>query len=114
LKSAQNGASFDTLCEKFPRIFFQLSEGAVLIILEDKRSNKIETIQYFKNAFLKTKLRISRSNQNHMKHIEFLKKGETLDPLYKYSQVARNQTKLWRRIYRQVARKPTYLACRII
>jgi hypothetical protein len=46
----------------------------VLLFSEDKRSNKIETIQYFKKCFFITSFRISRPIQKHMKHIEFLKK----------------------------------------
>jgi hypothetical protein len=34
----------------------------------------METVQYFKKRFFKTILRISRPNQKHMKHVEFLKK----------------------------------------
>jgi hypothetical protein len=51
--STQNSASFDTLCTQFQRNFFStlIRDGAVF--LEDKRSNKIETIQYKKNTFLK-------------------------------------------------------------
>jgi hypothetical protein len=50
LKSAQNSASFDTLCAQYQRNFFPtlIRDGAVL--LEVKSSNKIETVQYFKNA----------------------------------------------------------------
>jgi hypothetical protein len=50
LKSAQNSASFDTLWAQFWRYFFKtpIRDGA--IILEVKRSNKIETVQYFKKA----------------------------------------------------------------
>ncbi len=47
----------------------------MLLFLEDKRSNKIANVQYFfKTTFIYTSLRISRPNQNHMKHIDFLKK----------------------------------------
>jgi hypothetical protein len=49
----------------------------VLICLEEKRSNKIEIIQYLKKLlFLSTSLRISRPNQKHMKPVEFQKKDE--------------------------------------
>jgi hypothetical protein len=48
-------------------------------------SNKIETIPYFKKAFLQTSVRISRQNQKYMKHIEFPKKCQNHWTLaYKY------------------------------
>ncbi len=74
--SAQNSASFDTLCVQFQRNLFStlIRDGAVF--LEDKRSNKIETIQY-KKHFFKTSLRISRPDQNHMKQSDL---GKSLDP----------------------------------
>jgi hypothetical protein len=52
LKSAQNSASFYTLCGQFRRNFFSTLVRDGEVFLEVKRSNKIETIQYFKNAFL--------------------------------------------------------------
>jgi hypothetical protein len=53
LKSAQNSASFDTLCAQFRRNFFStlMRDGAVF--LEVKSSNKIETANILKNAFYK-------------------------------------------------------------
>ncbi len=52
LNSAQNSASFNTLHTQFRRNFFStlIRDGAVFS--KDKSSNKIETVQYFKNAFL--------------------------------------------------------------
>jgi hypothetical protein len=52
LKSAQNSASFDTLHAQFRRNFFSTLIRDVAVFLEVKSSNKIETDQYFKNAFL--------------------------------------------------------------
>ncbi len=52
----------------FEEIFFST------LFSEDNRSNKIETGSIFqKNAFINLS-RISRPNQKHLKHIEFLKK----------------------------------------
>jgi hypothetical protein len=50
----------------FEEISFLIRNGA--IFSEVKRSNMIETIQYFKKIIFLTSLRISRPNQNHMKH----------------------------------------------
>jgi hypothetical protein len=47
LKSVQNSASFDTLYAQFRRTLIR----GDAIFLEDKRSNKIETDQYFKKHF---------------------------------------------------------------
>ncbi len=45
LKSAQNSASFDTLCApNFNQIFSTLIRGTVLFFWEVKRSNEIETV----------------------------------------------------------------------
>jgi hypothetical protein len=51
LNSAQNSASFGTLCAHFQRNFYStlIRDGAVF--LEVKGSNKIETGQYFKKRF---------------------------------------------------------------
>ncbi len=49
--SAQNSASFDTLHAQFKRNFFQLLNGPALFFSNDKRSNKIETVQYIKKHF---------------------------------------------------------------
>jgi hypothetical protein len=53
LKSAQDSTSFDTLHAQFQRNFFSIliRDGGVFF-WEVKSSNKIETDQYFKNAFL--------------------------------------------------------------
>jgi hypothetical protein len=51
LKSAQNFASFDTLCTQFRRNFFSTLIRDNAVFLEVKRSNKIETVQYFKKCF---------------------------------------------------------------
>ncbi len=48
LKSARNCASFN-----FNQKIFQHLWGAVLIFQEDKRSNKIETVEYKKKHFYK-------------------------------------------------------------
>jgi hypothetical protein len=50
LLSSEKIASFDTLFAQFLRNFFQLLYGTVLLFLEVKRSNKIETVQYFKKT----------------------------------------------------------------
>jgi hypothetical protein len=50
LKSAQNSASFATLCTQLWKIFFISYKGT--IFLQAKRSNKIETSQYFKKRFV--------------------------------------------------------------
>jgi hypothetical protein len=52
---------------------FFLNSYKVLLFSEDKRSNKIETAQYFKNVFLWNSL-FSRPNQKLIKHIKCLKK----------------------------------------
>jgi hypothetical protein len=51
LKSVQNSASFDTLCAQFQRNFFSTLIRYSAVCLEVKRSNKIETIQYFEKLF---------------------------------------------------------------
>jgi hypothetical protein len=54
LKSAQNCASFDTLCRQVleKKKVFNFYKGRYSItFLEDKRSNQVETIQHFKNFF---------------------------------------------------------------
>jgi hypothetical protein len=56
LKSAQNCASFDTLCGQFREKKIQLLLGAVVLFLGDKRSNQVVTIQHFKNAFFETRI----------------------------------------------------------
>jgi hypothetical protein len=45
-------ASFDTLCRQFQRIFSTLIRGSSTL-LELKRSNRIETVQYLKTLFYK-------------------------------------------------------------
>ncbi len=79
MKSAQNSASFDTLCAQFGRNYLStlIRDGAVF--LKVKSSNDIETVQYFK----KTILRISRPNQNQMKQSDL---GKSLDPYVELSQ----------------------------
>jgi hypothetical protein len=53
-----------------------MRDGAVF--LDNKSSNKIETVQYFKkHFFLLTNLRILRPNQNRMKQSDL---GKSLDP----------------------------------
>ncbi len=50
-KSAQNSASFDTLHAQFWRNFFSTLIRGSVTFSKDKRSNKIETVQYFKKHF---------------------------------------------------------------
>ncbi len=50
LKSAQNSASFDTLCSILKKFFSTLiRDGPVFL---SKSSNKKETVQYFKKHFI--------------------------------------------------------------
>ena len=72
------------------KFFFNSYKGGA-IFLEVKRSIKIETVPYFKNAFLKTSLRISRPNQNHMKQSDL---GKSLDPnIHIYSSIGSSHCK---------------------
>jgi hypothetical protein len=56
LKSAQNCASFDTLCRQVleKQKVFNFYKGRYtrsITFLEDKKSNQVETIQHFKKYF---------------------------------------------------------------
>jgi hypothetical protein len=51
-KSAQNSASFDTICAQFRRNFLSTLIQGRCYFLAVKSSNKIETVQYLKKSFL--------------------------------------------------------------
>ncbi len=84
LKSAQSSAYFDTLYAQFWINFFSAFIRDGTTFLEDKRSNKIETVQYFKKHFLETSLRISRPNLKHIKHWISKKMSKSLDPTLQF------------------------------
>jgi hypothetical protein len=65
LKLAQNCASFNTLFWTILNKFFQLLSGALLIFLEDKRSNKIETVQCIVTLFYKLILGFKAKPKTH-------------------------------------------------
>jgi hypothetical protein len=56
--------------------FFNSNKGRCYFF-GGKKVSKIETIQYLKNAFLHTCLRLSMPNRNHMKQSDL---GKALDP----------------------------------
>ncbi len=86
-----------SLCKSYANLFNQLKNVLLLIpfennlerekfstliraggtFLDDKRPNKIETIQHFKKSFLQTSLRSSMGSQNHWKRSDL---GQSLYP----------------------------------
>ncbi len=74
LKSAQNSTSYDTLHAQFRRNFFSTLIGWRYFFRRMKGQIRQKPFNISKNTFLLTSLRISRPNQKHMKHIEFLTK----------------------------------------
>ncbi len=74
LRLTQHCASFELFEDNFGKKFS--TRNTVLLFLEYRRSNQVETIQHIKNVVLKTSLRISMGTQNYLKQIV----GKSLDP----------------------------------
>ena len=71
LKSVQIADFFIPLATFFKLIMFKLLKGVVLLFLEDKRSNRQETVQHFRKLFIYKLVRISMGTQNHLTHSDF-------------------------------------------